>query len=131
VRDKLRQLIGNTEAIRFLLVGGLNTGVTFVLFLALCWVMPAPAAYTATYIAGIALSYVLNSLFVFGTDLSLRTALRFPLVYLVQYLYGLAVVSALTGWLRVPNAAAIAVVIVTSLPLTYVLSRMALRAAPR
>src|SRR5438067_1881895 len=100
--EKLRRAVAGNEWLRFVLVGGVNTGVTFVLFLALCWVMPAPAAYTVTYIAGIGLSYLLNSLFVFQTDISVRTALRFPLVYVVQYLYGLAVVSVLTGWLHVP-----------------------------
>jgi len=125
----LRRAVAGNELLRFVLVGGVNTGVTFVLFLALCWVMPAPAAYTVTYVLGIGLAYALNSLFVFQTDMSVRTALRFPLVYLVQYLYGLAVISALTGWLHVPNSAAILVVIVTSIPLTFVLSRMALRAA--
>lgn len=127
--EKLRRTVAGNELLRFVLVGGLNTGVTFVLFMALGWVMPAPAAYTVTYVLGIGLSYALNSLFVFQTDMSVRTALRFPLVYLVQYLYGLAVISVLTGWLHVPNAVAIVVVIVTGIPLTFVLSRRALRAA--
>lgn len=127
--DRLRRLLLANELLRFVVFGGVNTGITFCLFLALCLVMPAPLAYTVTYAFGIVLSYALNSLFVFQTDMSLRTALRFPLVYLVQYLFGLVVVSVLTGWLHVPNAAAMVVVVVTSIPLTFVLSRMALRTA--
>jgi putative flippase GtrA len=123
--DRLRR----SELLRFIVVGGVNTGVTFLLFLALGWLMPAPLAYTISYLFGIGLSYALNSLFVFQTDLSVRTAVRFPLVYVVQYLYGLVVVSVLTAWLHVPNAAAAAVTIVSSIPLTFVLSRKVLRAA--
>ncbi|MBV8916218.1 MAG: GtrA family protein [Acetobacteraceae bacterium] len=128
----LRGLVARASGsrmMRFLLVGGINTGVTFLLFLALARLMPAPAAYTVTYVLGIALSYALNSLFVFRTEMSVGTALRFPFVYVAQYLYGLAVVWLLTAWLHLPNEPAILVVIVTSIPLTFVLSRVALRAA--
>jgi len=125
--DRLHRTLASHELLRFLVFGGVNTGLTCLLFLALCWIMPAPAAYTVTYVCGIGLAYALNTLFVFQTDMSVRTALRFPLVYVLQYLFGLVVISVLTGWLRIPNAAAMVVVVVSSIPLTFVLSRMALR----
>ena len=98
--DRLREVLASMALLRFIVVGGINTAVTFVLFMSLSLVLPVPAAYTVTYALGIVLSYALNSLFVFRTELSLRTALRFPLVYVVQYLYGLALITVLTGWRR-------------------------------
>src|SRR4051812_22417249 len=117
--DRLQRMLASHELLRFVVFGAINTGLTCLLFLAFCSVMPAPAAYTVTYACGIGLSYALNALFVFQTDMSLRTALRFPLVYVVQYLFGLAVISVLTGWLQIPNAAAMVVVVVSSIPLTF------------
>lgn len=115
--------------VRFVVAGLVNTGVTFVLFLVLAQAMPDALAYTISYVVGIALAYFLNALIVFQAGMSVRTAFRFPLVYGVQYLYGLCLLSVLVSRLHVPSAVAMATVIATSVPLTFFLSRLALRAS--
>ena len=114
------------EFIRFLIAGGVNTGLTLLLFDGLRRLIPYLAAYTIAYTAGIGISYLLNAAFVFRQPKSMRTAALFPLVYVAQYLLGM-----LLMWLLVeragfgPTVAAIAVVVV-SVPVTFVLSRIVL-----
>ena len=87
--------------VRFVLAGALNTAATWGLFEVLRHALPHLLAYSLTYVIGIGIAYVLNTRFVFRTGASLRSALRFPLVYVGQYLYGLAVM-----WLLVINGLA-------------------------
>ena len=114
------------EFIRFLIAGGLNTGLTLLLFVGLQRLIPYLAAYTIAYAAGIGIAYMLNAVFVFRQPKSIRSAALFPLVYVAQYLLGM-----LLMWLLVeragfgPTVAAIAVVVV-SVPVTFVLSRIVL-----
>jgi hypothetical protein len=66
------------EFILFLLAGGINTALTYGLYLLLLLVMSYPFAYTGSYVAGIFLSYYLNARFVFREPLSLAKALKYP-----------------------------------------------------
>ncbi|MHC1727993.1 MAG: GtrA family protein [Syntrophobacteraceae bacterium] len=109
--------------VRFLLSGAFNTAATYALYLVLLRFVPYRISYTAAYISGIILAYRLNRTFVFSSNRGIGTALLFPLVYVVQYLVGLAVVSVwveLLGWRTslAPMAA-----IALSIPITFVLSR--------
>ena len=112
---------------RFLIAGVINTLLTYGMFLMLSSFLSYGIAYTITYLSGIALAYGLAATFVFGTGFDLRAALRFPVVYVVQYIYGLVVLSILIDGLRASRHVAILVVIVTSVPLTFFLSKYAIR----
>ena len=114
------------EFLRFLIAGGVNTVVTLLLFEGLRRIAPYLLAYSVVYVAGIGISYVLNTSFVFRRRKTVRTAALFPLVYVAQYLLGM-----LLMWLLVDHAgfgptASAAIVIVISVPLTFVLSRTVL-----
>lgn len=77
------------------------------------------------------LSYWLNCHFVFKVRMSLKGLLRFPLVYVVQYLVGLLLMFVLVEKLAVPKLLAPLLVIVVTVPLTFVLSRALLRPGVR
>jgi len=112
---------------RFLLSGGFNTVLTYALYLLLLRFLSYRVSYTAAFCAGIALAYCLNRFFVFGTHAGVSTVALFPMVYLVQYLVGLGVVSAwveILGWSA--SLAPIAAIILT-IPVTFVLSRWIFR----
>jgi putative flippase GtrA len=109
--------------VRFSGGGLLNTGLTYVLFLRLTSVLPVSVAYTIAYVSGIVLSYFVTVQFVFRSRASVRTVLRFPIVYVVQYLWGLALLSLLVRALGMAPAVAMLVTIATSVPLTFVLTR--------
>lgn len=112
---------------RFLVAGALNSAATYLLYLAALWVLPYRWAYTLAYVAGIGIAFVLNSLFVFRVPLRWRKLLRFPLVYLVQYLLGIVVLSLAVERLGLdPRLGPIAVLLVT-VPVSFVLSRWVLR----
>jgi len=111
---------------RFVLGGAINTGVTWTLFLVLARVMSPTSAYTLTYLFGIGLAYFINSRFVFMSDLRLRTAWRYPLVYVAQYAYGLAAVDILVERLELDGAGVIVFVTISSLPITFFLSKVLL-----
>jgi putative flippase GtrA len=109
--------------LRFILAGGLNTAVTFVLYVTLLAFLPHPVAYSVTFMVGVVLSYLLNRSFVFKSVGGVTTMLLFPMVYVVQYLVGLLVVLVWVDILGLPaELASIAAVIVT-LPITYGLLR--------
>lgn len=108
---------------KFLIGGAVNTTATYGLFVALCQVISPSMAYTTTYLVGIVLSYVINAHFVFGARASLGSMLQFPGIYIVQYVVGLGVLNLLTGS-GLDSRLAMLVVIIVSIPLTFVLTRI-------
>ena len=108
---------------RFLVAGVFNTALTYVVYVMLLHVVSYPVAFTLAYVAGILVSYALSARFVFRRQASWRSFLRFPFVYLAQYLAGLLLVSLLVEWLAVPAWIAPIVALLVTIPLTYVLSR--------
>jgi putative flippase GtrA len=108
---------------RFLLSGVFNTGVTYALYLALLQLIPYHASYSIAFISGIVLAYYFNSKFVFRVKSSVSTATLFPLVYLVQYLTGLGVISMWVELLQWDKVFAPLAAICFTIPLTYLLSK--------
>ena len=119
------------EIVRFLVGGASTTAVSYVAYLLLLKLMPYAYAYSAAYVLGIAWSYLVNTVFVFRRTPSLVRATLFPLVYLAQYVVGMGLLVVLVDVLHVPKVAAPLVVIVLTLPLTYVLSRHVITTTPK
>ena len=111
------------ESVRYVLAGGFNTAITYAAYVVLLKYVGYGVSYTATYVAGICLSYFLSARFVFRRPLRWQRALQFPLVYVLQYLLGVSLTTALVeiANLRPELAAALAIPI-TLLP-TFWLSR--------
>lgn len=108
---------------RFLAAGALNTGLTYLLYLLLIRLVSYRIGYSLAFVGGIGLSYLLNRFFVFRAGGGLRAVVMFPLVYLGQYLAGLAVVSLWVEWCGWPAALAPLAAVAVTVPLTYLLSR--------
>src|SRR5437868_3901224 len=111
------------EFARFLAVGAVNTIFSYGLYAACVAVMPYGTAYSLSYAAGILASYFLNCRFVFHRPPTWRGAVRFPLVYVVQYALGLALLALLVERFHADRRLAAAVVVCCSTPLTFILSR--------
>jgi putative flippase GtrA len=58
--------------------------------------------------------------------MSLGTFFRFPLVYVVQYLVGTAVLWACVEWLGIRKEIAVFVSVAATIPFTYLVSRFIL-----
>lgn len=119
-----------SEFFRFLIAGGVNTVLTYIIYALLAMAAHYEVAFTASYIIGIAISYVLNALFVYRTKLSLARAAAFPLVYLVQYGLGVALLYVLVDWLRMSKFIAPVVIVIVTIPVTFLLSRRIVKQPP-
>lgn len=115
------------EFLRFLLVGGIQTGLSYGIFLLLNAFLPYPIAYSIAYGCGIVLSYFLNVHFVFRQPVSLASFLKFPLVYVVQYLLGLTLLWLFVDRLGLPPSWAMLGVIAITVPVTFLTSRFILK----
>jgi putative flippase GtrA len=114
------------QAARFVVAGAVNSGVTYLAYLALLKWVSYRWAYSLSYVAGILLSFVLSSRFVFRVPLRRRKLLLYPAVYAVQYLLGYLVLYAAVGLAGIdPRLGPLAVLAVT-VPVSFLLSRRVL-----
>ena len=116
------------EAFRFLIGGTLNLVVGYGTYLLLLRWLHYETAYAAAYVVGIFVSYVFSALFVFRQPIRLRSALRYPLVYLVQFLLGLLMLRVSIEIFSLPAWFAPLFVNVLTIPTTFLMSRIILRA---
>lgn len=104
---------------RYLIAGALNTGLTYVLYLGLLFLMPYIWAYSLTYVAGIALGYALNVRWVFNKAPNFRTATAYPLTYGLNYILGVAMLWLFVEIIKLPKELAPLIVVALSVPITY------------
>lgn len=117
-------IIARSRVMRFFLSGGLNTVITYCLYVILLQFMSYQVSYSISYITGIIISYFLNKIFVFRTHRGVRSALLFPLVYVAQYGFGIFLLWLWIDQASLNKAIGPLVVIVLSMPLTYLLTRL-------
>lgn len=109
--------------VRFIISGGLNTVVTYGIYLVLLQQMSYQVSYTIAYVFGILLSYVLSRVFVFQSHKGLKSVLLFPLVYLVQYGAGILILWFCIDMMGINQKIAPLIVIAITIPITFLLSR--------
>ena len=128
--NKVRSEAGTRgkEILRFLLAGGLNTALTYLIYLAAMVVVTYQVAYAIAYAAGILVSYWVSLRFVFRQIGNRRKLARYPLVYALQYGVGAAMLEFLVGSLSMHAWIAPLIVVALTLPLTFVLSKCVLSA---
>ncbi|WP_331711547.1 GtrA family protein [Pseudomonas sp. URMO17WK12:I11] len=108
---------------RFLLSGGFNTLVTYVLYLLLLSCFSYQISYTISYCLGVVLAYYLNRVAVFKSHRGLLSLLLFPLVYVAQYLLTGSVLWGLVVQLGLDERLALLVAIALMVPVNFLLSR--------
>ncbi len=101
----------------------MNALAGYLIYALLLLFLPYLVAYSFAYGCGILLSYFLNSKLVFNRELKLSKALKYPLVYVVQYLIGTISLYVLVRFRGVNKFLAPAVVVLLTIPLTYFLSK--------
>jgi putative flippase GtrA len=113
--------------LRFLMVGSFNTAAGYLVYLALLQVLHYQLAYALAYCIGIVVSYALNSRFVFRTRWSWDALLRYPIVYVVQYVAGAALLWILVDRLHLMPALGPLVVAAMLAPFSYLLAGKLIR----
>jgi len=123
----------NTQIFRFLFSGGVNTLATYLIYLSLLKYMPYGLSYSLTYVFGIYLSYYLSCRIVFKEKPRWSSAIKYPLVYAVQYILGVAILYFLVRYEYADKFVAPLVVIILTLPVTFILSRWVIlhKASPK
>ena len=116
--------------VRFLLGGCVNTGFSYVIYLALSTVLSYQFAYFFAYALGVFFAYLLNVKFVFRVALTWTGFFTYPLVYVVQYIFSALFLGAMVETLRVDKSFAPLLVTVVSIPLTYFINKLLLRSEP-
>jgi len=119
------------EFAMFIFFGAVNTVLTYGIYLLLVLFIAYPAAYTVSYASGVFISYYLNARFVFKEKLRLSKAMQYPIVYLAQYLIGLGALYLLIEVAQLSKFFAAIVIVVITVPCTYLLSRYVIKGRSR
>lgn len=109
--------------VRFLLSGAFNTVATWLLYLLLIQFVSYRVGYSIAFLSGIGLAYVLSRYFVFRRDGGAAAVAVFPLIYLLQYLLGLGIVSLWVDVLGWQEALAPLAAVALTVPITFLLTR--------
>lgn len=113
--------------INFLVVGSVNTVLSYLIYRVLLLVFSYSVAYTAAYLSGIVISYFLSARWVFKQPPGWRSFFRFPLVYVVQYLSGLVLMYVFIELFHVPAWLAPLVLLPITIPLSFIIGQWVFR----
>lgn len=116
------------EFVRFVVVRAACAVLSYGCYLILLLWMRYEIAYVVAFLVGVGLAYVVSALFVFRQPMRKRSALRFPAVYVIQFLLSLVLLRVAVENLGVPESLALALAVGVTLPLTFLLSRWIVRA---
>ncbi|MFI5985939.1 GtrA family protein [Streptomyces sp. NPDC051555] len=111
------------QILRFGLVGGVNTGTFFVLYLLLHPHMPYFAAYTLAFVLAMVGSFFMNTYFTYRTKPTWKKFLLFPLTNITNYVIQSVGLLLLVDWAGMNEKIAPLVAAVIAIPFTYVISR--------
>ena len=112
--------------VRFLLGGGVNTLFTYIIFLVMNQVASYQAAYLIAYISGIVIAFFINSVFVFKVKTTWSSFFRYPLINIVNYVLSALLLGLLVEYLQLNESIAPLFVVVSIIPITYVLNKIVL-----
>ncbi len=74
---------------KFLLSGGLNFGLTYLVYLGALFFLSYQASYVLAYVVGIVFSYFINRQFVFEANYTHKQLILYPLIYIAQLVFSL------------------------------------------
>jgi len=113
---------------RFLVVGVLNTAVSYAVYLALLYVLDYRIAYTIAYVVGLALGYWLQARFVFQTPVATRSAVAYVATYVTMYVASVLMLWVAVDLLGVSKPWAMLIALCVTVPTTFLLLQRGFRA---
>lgn len=111
------------QILRFVLVGVVNTGTYYGLYLALLTLLPYVAAHVVAFLLSMVGSFFLTSHFTYRTRPTLRKFLLFPLTNAANFVVTTAGVYLLVDVGRFDSTYAPLVAAAAAIPVTFVVSR--------
>lgn len=113
------------DSFRFVMSGGINTALTYTIYLLLLNYFSYTISYSIAYASGIILAYILNRFFVFKSHQGYRSALLLPFIYLIQYCLSIIILWAWVEHLDLDARLAPLMTILITTPVTFFLSKAA------
>lgn len=108
---------------RYLIAGATNTGIGYLLYLALLQITSYRVAYVASFVAGIGLSYLLMRFAVFRSPGRRFSPIWVAASHLLQLALGMAVVEIWVKVLNGPPALAALAAVAVCVPLMFLVQR--------
>lgn len=109
--------------LKFIGAGVINTIASYLVYLLLVLFLNYQISYAVAFVFGIVLSFALNTKYVFEVEQTFKKFILFPLVYLVQYLFGAFMMNFIIEILVINKIFAPLIVTVCLLPVSYLLSK--------
>lgn len=126
-----RGYLKNVEFQKFIVGGLINTVIGYSGYLLLLMLSSSYSlSYIGSFIIGILCSYLVNSIFVFRTPLSLKKLLSFPIVYMVQLVLGYLLLYLFIDRLQINEVIAPLIVTAITVPVTFLLSKRIIKGKP-
>ena len=113
--------------VRFLLVGGANTAVSYAIYLLLLLVVDYRIAYTGAFVAGLVGGYLMHARFVFDARPGVRSATAYLAIYAAMYLVSLLVLYVAVERLGVPKPLGMLAALAFTVPASFLLMRLGFR----
>ena len=113
----------SSQALRFLLVGAINTVLTGARFLALSAVWASALAYTVSFGIGVAVALIVTPRFVFRARVSSARRIRYAGWNFTVYVFGLGVVYVLHDKVMLGNTMVAIVTFVATAGLSFLGAR--------
>jgi len=111
------------QAIRFALVGVVNTGTYYAMYLALNRILPYLVAHLSAFVLSMIGSFFMNSWFTYRTKPTWKKFLLFPLTNITNLVITTVGVYVLVGWASMDERIAPLVAAVAAIPVTFLVSR--------
>lgn len=131
VKSKFVGYVKNTfykkSFLRFLLLGGMNTILTLLIYWLLILFYGHNTSYATAFIIGILFSYAANSVYTFKTKIELKRLPLYIIGYVLSYLFGSMILNISVGEFGIHKQVAIFLVIGLSIPVNYIISHFILK----
>lgn len=115
------------EFYSFLLVGVINTILTYMIYVISLYVVKYLVAYTLSFMAGILISYYLNATMVFKTKLTIYKFMGYLGNYALQYTLGLCFLYIGVSFLKLNPVLVPLMIVILLIPITFLLNKTVLQ----
>lgn len=107
------------------LFGGLsNTVITYILYYLFINFFSYKISYTLAYLIGILYSYLFNSIIVFKSTISLFKFLKYPSIYIIQYLLSITIIYVSIEFFYINKNYAPIISIILLIPVSFMLNKL-------
>tara|TARA_B110000503_G_C6926698_1_gene321003 strand:- start:14 stop:397 length:384 start_codon:yes stop_codon:yes gene_type:complete len=114
---------GNLYLIRFIILGVINTILTYFLYLIFLFLLPYVWAYSITYLFGLTISYFLSSYWVFKKNIAIKSGMYFLIYHLSNYLVNIMALWIFIDLMGLSEKIAPLITISLLTPIFYLISK--------